>query len=81
METVEYYFNVATSNGCREMTLERFKEAIRDRDNEIKEKINGILEEWDRKNPDNPSDTHGAKAFDAGYKSGLTGLLTIFEEK
>ena len=70
MKTVEYYFNVATSNGCREMTLERFKEAIRDRDSEIKEKINGILEEW-----------HEGKLNVGGIMDRLTELLNFMEEK
>ena len=47
----------------------------------IKGKIKEMIKEWDRKNPNTPSDTQGAKAFDAGYKSGLTELLNFMEEK
>ena len=81
MKTAEYYFNVTTSNGCREMTLERFREAIRDRDMEIKGKIEGMIKDWERRYPYNPSDTSAAKGFDGGYKSALTELLNFMEEK
>ena len=74
MKTVEYYFNVSTSNGCREMTLERFKEAIRDRDKEIKDKIGEMIEKgrdnWDENLP-----------YRGGYIKALTELLNFMEEK